>query len=72
MTTISTPNGIQMFHLLSQRAALDLEIKGLKFSKGSVYAHIKRTYGFKGNKVKVLAQFTAYIQNLQEKEHDNT
>ena len=51
----------RMFQTLAQRAALKLEMKGLKNSRGSVYAHIKRQYGFKGNKAKVLALLDAYI-----------
>jgi hypothetical protein len=45
------------FNMLAQRSALKLEIKGLKMSKGSVYAHIKKTYNLKGGKQKVLDQF---------------
>lgn len=49
------------FHMLAQYHALKLETKGLRFSRGSVYAHIKRTYGLKGSKKRVLEQFRALL-----------
>ena len=55
-------NDITMFHMLAQRSALKLEMKGLKFSKGSVYAHIKRVYGLRGNKNSVYTQFCELIE----------
>lgn len=60
-TVIDTPEGIRAWHLLSQRSALRLEIMGLRHSRGSVSAHLKKTYGFKGNKQKVLEQFEAML-----------
>jgi hypothetical protein len=54
---IDTPQGIRVFHMLSQKYALHLELMGIKNSRGSVYAHIKRTYGLRGNKQSVYAQF---------------
>jgi hypothetical protein len=60
---IDTPEGIQAFHMLAQYHALKLEIKGLKHSRGSVYAHIKRVYGLKGNKQRVLDQFEQMLKD---------
>jgi hypothetical protein len=54
MTMITEP---ELFNMLAQKQALKLELKGLKFSRGSVYAHIKRTYGLRGNKERVYTQF---------------
>lgn len=54
---LDTPDQIQAWYLLSMRSRLSLEIKGLKFKDGSTYAHIKRTYGYKGNRQSVLEQF---------------
>ena len=62
MTSLTTPNEIAMYHMLAQKSALGLELKGLKFSKGSVYAHIKRTYGLRGNKQSVYTQFCELIE----------
>jgi hypothetical protein len=63
-TVIDTPEGINAFHLLAQRGALKLEIAGMRHSSGrSVAKHLKDTYGFKGNKVSVLAQFETLLRN---------
>ena len=56
-TMIDTKEGIEAFQLLRLKSALKLEILGLKNSRGSVYAHIKRTYNLKGNKQKVYDSF---------------
>lgn len=47
----------ELFNMLAQKSALKLELAGLKHSRGSVYAHIKRTYGLRGNKQSVYTQF---------------
>ena len=47
----------KIFNMLAQKSALKLELQGLKMSRGSVYAHIKRTYGLRGNKQSVYTQF---------------
>lgn len=62
MSALDTPQDILRYHMKTQLAALKLEILGMKHSSGrSIYAHIKRTYGFKGNKQRVYDQFSAYI-----------
>lgn len=55
-----------MFHLLQLKYALKLEIVGLRHSQGSVYAYIKRLYGFKGSKQKVLDQLVALIESKSQ------
>lgn len=60
-TVLDTPAEIEMFQLLRLRSALGLELLGMKHSKGSVYAHIKRHYGLKGNKQRVWDQFNTLI-----------
>lgn len=64
-STIITGEAIKLYRLLALRSALSLEIKtGMKVSRGvSVLAILKREFGFKGNKAKVLAQLTAYIES---------
>ena len=47
MMELSQP---QLFQLLSIRSAVGLEIKGLKHSRGSVYAHAKQLFGIKGSR----------------------
>jgi hypothetical protein len=61
LTVLTGETQTRMFQMLSQKYALKLEMKGLKHSRGSVYAHVKRQYGFKGNKASVLAQLETLI-----------
>ena len=57
---------VSFFHLLQLRSALGLEIKGLKNSKGSAYAYIKKKFGYKGSKQKVYDQLNAHIIIVKE------
>ncbi len=58
MSVIDTPDGIRAFHLLAQYHACQLQLVGINHSSGrSIIAHIKKTYGFKGNNKSVVAQF---------------
>ena len=50
------------WRLFTLRSALRLEVQGFKHSKGSVYALVKREFGFNGTKARVLAQLSAYIE----------
>ena len=59
---IDTPNQIALFGMATQISALKLEVKGMKHSRGSVYALVKRVYGLKGSKQRVLEQ----LQKLYE------
>ena len=67
MSTVITGDAIRLYQMMAQSKALGLEIKGLKFSKGSIYAHVKKQYGFKGNKQRVLEQLESKI--VEEKAH---
>lgn len=60
--TVEGKSNIEMFHLLQLKYALMLEIKGMHHSQGSVYAYVKRHFGFKGNKQRVLDQLVALIE----------
>jgi hypothetical protein len=51
----------KLFNLLQLKYALRLEIQGIKHSRGSVYAHVKRRFGFRGNKQRVLIQLEEHI-----------
>lgn len=64
MTTIEAEQ-IPVFTMICQRQALKLELLGLKHSRGSMYAHIKRTYGLKGSKQKVYDQFAAMVEEAK-------
>jgi hypothetical protein len=57
---------IRMWRMLTMKHALRLECLGMKHSQGSVYALVKREFGFKGSKASVLAQLTAHIETLRE------
>jgi hypothetical protein len=58
---LNTPEQIEQYRLLTMYQALKLETLGLKHSKGSVYALIKKQFGLKGNKASVLKQFGQLI-----------
>ena len=55
----------EMYNMMAQKAALKLELAGLKMSRGSVYAHIKRTYGLRGNKQSVYTQFCELVEKAK-------
>lgn len=64
---LTTPEQIEWYHMRTQLGALKLELVGLKHSSGrSVYAHIKRTYGLKGNKQRVFDQFKVMVDEQYE------
>lgn len=49
--------------VLTLKAGLKLEVKGLTISRGiSCYAIIKKEFGFRGSKAKVLEQITEYCE----------
>lgn len=58
---ISGKQNVDRARLLILRSALKLEVQGLKHSRGSIYAQVKREFGFKGNKQKVLDQLNTLI-----------
>lgn len=54
-----------LYNMLAQKSALKLELAGLKHSRGSVYAHIKRVYGLRGNKQSVYTQFCELVERAK-------
>ena len=60
---VITGDDTYKFKLLTLHKALLLETKGMKLSRNlpSVYSTVKKEYGFKGSKVKVLAQFESMM-----------
>jgi hypothetical protein len=62
--TLDNPTDIKRFHMLAQVHAMRLEQLGLKHSRGSVYAHVKRTYGLKGNRQTVIVGLQELINKL--------
>ena len=60
------PTQPQMFNMLAQKQALRLETLGLKHSRGSVYAHVKKTYGLRGSKQAVYTQFCELVEKEKQ------
>lgn len=65
MTTMITGNGITMYRLLALKGALHLETLGMKHSRGSVYAMVKREFNLKGNKQRVYTQFCELVEKAK-------
>jgi hypothetical protein len=60
--SLTTPEQISAYRLLMLASALKLETKGLYPIKGcSAYATIKRQFGLRGSKQKVLDQFNQLL-----------
>lgn len=61
---IDTPEQMQMARYLTMRAGLQLEIQGMRLTRGvSCYKMIKDTFGLKGSKQKVLDQFETMLED---------
>lgn len=52
----------RLFRMVSMKHALALEMKGLRHSRGSVYAAIKREFGLRGNRESVFTQFCELVE----------
>jgi hypothetical protein len=61
MTTLTNPDQIAAFRLLTLRSMLKLEILGMTRSGRSAYAIIKQESGLKGSKISVYNQLSALI-----------
>ena len=62
-----TGDHIPFYRLLVMRQGLQLEIKGIRMSRGrTCYAMAKSEFGFKGNRDKVLAQLEDYIADQRD------
>jgi hypothetical protein len=61
MQVLDRLESIEMYRLLTMYQMLKLETKGMKHSRGSVYAMIKKEFGLKGTKQNVLEQFGKLI-----------
>ena len=59
---IDTKEYIDKARILTLKSALKLEVGGIRIRRGfSAYATIKKEFGFKGNKQKVLNQLNDYV-----------
>ena len=68
MMIADTPYKIDLYALLSLRAALRMEVAGLKGRGKSAYSIAKQELGVKGNKQKVLDQVNQMIQSMKEQQ----
>jgi len=64
--TLTEPNQIMQYRMLTLRAGLRLEVKGLRRSGRSFYAIIKKEFGLKGNRENVLAQFDEMLAPIDQ------
>jgi len=64
MRTLTT--NTSLFRLIALRAALGLEVLGMKHSKQNVYAQVKKEFGFKGSKQSVFDQLDEYINKEKQ------
>ena len=65
MSMITGEENIKWYHMRALLSALKLEVAGLGNSRGSAYAHIKRSYGLRGNKKNVYAQFQKMVEDAR-------
>ena len=63
---ILTGQGVTLFHLLAQKHAVMLEGMGMRHSRGSVTAAVKRMYGIKGSREKVLVRLQEMIAEIKQ------
>ena len=60
-----TPEAINAYRNQVLLRGLQAEVRGMKLTRGrSCYSVIKEQFGLKGNKQKVLDQFTKLLQNI--------
>lgn len=52
----------RQYQLVALKYALSLEIRGIRHSRGSVYALVKKRFGFKGTKQRVYEQLCKRIR----------
>jgi len=61
VTVIDTPEGIAFAQFCARKAALKLEIKGLRRAGRSAYSICKSEYGLKGSRIQVLNKMQAIV-----------
>lgn len=58
---LNTPEQIELYSLNVMKARLKLEIAGMKSRGPTTYSLVKKRFGFKGTRQKVLEQLEAFI-----------
>ena len=64
---ITGKDNLELYNMIRLKYALKLELAGMKHSRGSAYALIKKEFNLKGNKQKVYDQFTTIIKTRSNK-----
>lgn len=59
-------SSIPIFQLLQWRSAIKLEAKGLKNSRGSVWAHAKKALNITGSREEVVNYITQLIEEYKD------
>ena len=63
MIALTTPEEIAYYRLLTLKQGLEMEIKGFRLCRGrTCYSIVKKEFGFKGSKKKVLQQLIDLIE----------
>ena len=63
---INTPDQIHQFRRLTLLRGLKLEAEGYQVKRPpSCYSVVKKEFGLKGNKAKVLEQFTKIVNDIK-------
>lgn len=66
-TIITGERSIALSRLFALKGALGLELKGIRMSRHiSAYAIVKKEFGLKGNKQKVLTAFTELVTQKEQ------
>lgn len=61
--SLTEPHQIAAYRLITMYHGLKAEVKGFRMTRINVFALVKREFGLKGSKVKVLAEFKAILQD---------
>ena len=65
MTALTTPEQINTYRLMTLKAGLKLEIKGLRMSRGRTCYAILKAEGYTGSRETVLTALTQHIDQLK-------
>ena len=67
-TIADTTESIKAFRIFALKAALSLEAKGMRHSRGfSAYATVKRELNLKGDRMSVLRQLETIVEAMLDK-----
>ena len=70
---LDTPEKQELARLIALRSAMRMEVKGFRMTNKAptAYSILKKEYGFKGNKQKVLDQVSEILDKVLEKNNAN-